>query len=34
MFEEADKWNREAGSWKESEECVGEEDAKHVYWTL
>jgi hypothetical protein len=34
LFEEANRWNREAGIWKEWEEYVGEKDAKHAYWTL
>ena len=34
LFEEANRCNREAGIWKESEEYVGEKDAGHVYWTL
>jgi hypothetical protein len=34
QFEEANRWNKGAGIWKETEEYVGEKDAKHVYYTL
>jgi hypothetical protein len=30
LFEEANKWKTEAGIWKETEEYVDEEDAKHT----